>query len=173
MVMAQRFTVYLKQSAEGVTPAELLAGIQEVDLGEIADVCDVPSDAIEEALARLRMSRVKRRGFRWYALEYGREGTRPIAIQRWETPEVARGVMDETIEDVKSRKPPRARVICKWLSESVDTVSASFGSSPEEEMAPILASEVCRWLAVRFGGIIQAPDGKWWKPGEEPNLEPV
>jgi len=32
-------------------------------------------------------------------------------------------------------------------------------------MAPVLASEVTRWLAEQYDGIIRASDDSWWELG--------
>jgi hypothetical protein len=61
--MAQRHTVYLKQSAAEITPEQLLDGIQEVELDLIAEVCDVPGDRIDEALEHLRIENLLNSSF--------------------------------------------------------------------------------------------------------------
>lgn len=65
------------------------------------------------------------------------------------------------LEDLEASAHPLLERIRSHLADTVDIVSASFGSSPEEQMAPILASEAARWLAEQFDGIIRAADGFW------------
>ncbi len=40
-------------------------------------------------------------------------------------------------------------------------------------MAPVLASEVARWLGARFGGIIRAADDSWWELGRHGEYQPL
>jgi hypothetical protein len=168
--MAQRHTVYLKQSAAKVSPEELLAGIQEVELGFIAEVCKVPFDRIDDALRNLRMENVKPPGFLFYRLCYRTEG-RQIDVERWRTPEEAKSVIGETIDNLDP-DATSFRAVRDFLNGCVDTVSASYGSSmPNEAMAPILGSEVCRWLAEKFGGILRDPCGDWYELAESPDLK--
>jgi hypothetical protein len=82
-------------------------------------------------------------------------------------------VIEEVIDNLDP-KAASSKKVRRHLKDCVDTVSASFGSSmPGEAMAPILASEVCRWLAEKLGGIIRDPCGDWYELGEWPNLKPL
>jgi hypothetical protein len=168
--MAQRHTVYLKRSAAKITPKKLLAGIQEVDLAMIAEVCDVPDELIDEALANLRIENLKPPSFVFYRLHYRPGEVRQVDIDRWQTRDEAAGVIAEEIENLD---PPKAsfKKVRQFLQECVDSVSTSYGSMPGEAMAPILASEVCRWLAEQLGGIIRDPSDDWYELGEWPNLK--
>lgn len=170
--MAQRHTVYLKRSAAEVPPEELLAGIQEVDLSLIAEACDVPGERVDEALQYLRIENLRPPGFLFYRLYYRPGRVRQVDVERWRTPEEIRGVIAEVIDDLD----PQAafyRTVRRCLKDCVDTVSASYGSMPGEAMAPILGSEVCRWLAEKFGGILRDPSGDWYELGEWPDLKPL
>jgi hypothetical protein len=169
-LMAQRHTVFLKRSAAKITPKKLLAGIQEVELDLIAEVCDVPAARINEALENLRIENLQPRGFVRYRLFYRPGQTRPVDIDRWRTPDIAAGVIAEVIDNLDPNEPSTARVR-QYLEGCVDSVSGSYGSGTGEEMAPILASEVCRWLAEQFGGIIRDPGGDWYELGEWPDLK--
>src|SRR5262249_47319693 len=171
--MAQRHTVYLKRSAARVTPERLLAGIQEVDLGLIAEVCDVPDERVEEALEHLRIENLQPPGFVFYRLYYRPGQVRQVDVQRWRSRVEIRGVIEEVIENLDP-KAAVSKKVRRYLKSCVDTVSASYGSSmPGEAMAPILASEVCRWLAEKSGGIIHDPCGDWYELGEWPDLKPL
>jgi hypothetical protein len=165
--MAARYTVYCKRSVAGVTPAQLLAGTRIADLHTIAENDDVPEDVIMSALGQLRMENVDSSGFRFYHLHYRPEGKRPIDVERWQTPGEVQVVVAELLEDLEANRHPALERIRNHLGETVDIVSASFGSSPGEQMAPILASEVTRWLAEQFDGIIRAADNSWWELGPE------
>jgi hypothetical protein len=170
--MAARYTVYCKQSVAHVTPEQLLAGVCDADLHTIAEV-DVPEDAIVSALGQLRIENVKPDGFRWYRLCYRPSGLRQIDVERWQTPEEVRGDAAEPLEDMQDDGHPAFARICDDLEQAVDIVSASFGSSEGEEMAPVLASEVARWLAEKYDGIIQAADGRWWSLGKSGEYRPL
>jgi hypothetical protein len=171
--MAVRYTVYCKQSVARVTPEQLLAGVQEADLHTIAENDDIPDDSIVSALGQLRIEDVKPGGFCWYRLCYRPSGLRQIDVERWYTSEEVRGVATEILADIQDDGHPAFARIRVHLEELVDIVNASFGSSKGEEMAPILASEVVRWLAEGYDGIIRAADGSWWclgKHGEYKSL---
>jgi hypothetical protein len=169
--MAQRHTVYLKQSATDVTPEQMLAAIRAVEWDLVAQACGVPMERICEADENMRIENVEPPGFRWYKLHYRPGKQRPVDIERWETPDVAAGVIEEVIEnldpDMKS-----CRKVRKYLRGCVDTVSGSYGSNlPGEAMAPILASQVCLWLAQQLGGIIRDPCGDWYEPADADGLD--
>ena len=168
--MAQRHTVYLKRSAAEVSPEELLAGIQEVDLSWIAEVCDVPGERIDEAIKPLRIENMRPPGFVFYRLYYRPGDVRQADIDRWRTAEEIRGEVEEVMENLDPETGSSEKVR-QYLKACVDTVSASYGGMPGEAMAPILASEVCRWLAEKFGGIIRDPCGDWYELGEWPDLK--
>jgi hypothetical protein len=170
--MAARYTVYLKRSAAGVTPEQLLDGTTEADLHTIVED-DLPDEVIVEALEQLRMENVKPRGFVWYRLCYRPAGKRQIDVERWQTPEEIQGVAEEVVEDLLERGHPGLDRIRKHLQATTDIVFASFGSSTGEEMAPILASEVTRWLAEHFDGIIRAADNSWWELGDSHEYQPL
>ena len=166
--MAQRHTVYLKQSAARVTPEQLLEGIREIDLHLLAESCGVSDELIDEALASLRIEKVKPRGFVFWRLIYRPGEVQQVDIDR--LPNV--GAIAEVLEDLDPDLPC-SNVVRRHLSECVESVSASYGGMPGEAMAPILGSEVCRWLAEQFGGIIEDPSGDWYELGESPDLKPL
>src|SRR5271170_3526391 len=150
--MAVRYSVYCKQSVAHVTPEQLLAGVQEADLHTIAED-DVSEDAIVSALGQLRFEDVKPGGFCWYRLCYRPSGLRQIDVERWQTSDQVRGVVNEILADIQDDGHPAFARIRVHLEEVVDIVRASFGSSEGEEMAPTLASEVARWWAEGHDGI--------------------
>jgi hypothetical protein len=160
--MAQRHTVYLKRSAEAVTPAQLLQAIRDVEWDLVAEVCGVPQARINEADENMRIESAGP-GFYCYHLSYRPGDARPVAIERWPTPDVAAGVIEEVIDNLDPKARWYAKVR-KFLEECVDTVSASYGSADGEEMAPILGSQAGLWLAQQFDGIIRDPCGDWYEP---------
>src|SRR5262249_15231572 len=156
-------TVYSKRSAATITPEQLLAGIQEVELDLIAEVCDVPGGRVDEALEHLRIENLRPPGFIFYRLYYRPGRARQVDVERWRTPDEITGVIEEVIDNLDP-KVVSSKKVRRHLKACVDTVSASYGSSmPGEAMAPILASEVCRWLAEKLGGIIRDPCGVWYE----------
>jgi hypothetical protein len=168
--MAARYTVYCKHSIAQVTPEQLLAGVRQADLHTIAEE-EVPKDQILSALRQLRIENVDASGFRFYRLCYRPAGKRQIDVDRWQTAEEVRGVIAEVLDGLKGHPAlPRIRA---HLEQTVDVASASFGSSPGEEMAPVLASEVTRWLAEKFDGIIRAADNSWWELGRHHEFQPL
>jgi hypothetical protein len=170
--MGQRHTVYLKWSAAEITPEELLAGIQEVDLSLIAEVCDAPGERVDEALKNLRIENLRPPGFVFYRLYYRPGDVRQVDVERRRTAEEIRGVIEEVMENLDPETGCSEKVR-QYLRACVDTVSASYGGMPGEAMAPILASEVCRWLAEKLGGIIRDPRGDWYELGEWPDSKPL
>jgi hypothetical protein len=171
--MAIRYTVYCQNGVAGVTPEQLLAGVREFDLHTIAEDNEIPDDVIEDALEHLRIENVDPDGFRFYRLCYRPDGTRQIDIDRWQTADEVRGVVTEVLEDLGSERHPALGRVRAHLEQTVDIVSASFGSWPGQEMAPVLASEVARWLAEKFGGIIRAADDSWWELGPHHEYQPL
>jgi hypothetical protein len=171
--MGIRYTAYCKKSVAHITPAELLAGVERADLHTIAEGNDVPEEAILSALDQLRIENVDPSGFRFYRLSYRPEGRRQIDVERWVTEDVVRGVVAEVLEDLEPDGHPAFARIRTHLLETVDIVDASFGSSPGEAMAVVLASEVTRWLAEQFDGIIRAADNSWWQLGKYHEYQPL
>ena len=163
--MAIRYTVYCKQPVGDVTPDQLLAGVRIVDLHTIAGNDDVLEETILDALSQLRMENLDSGKFRFYRLCYRASGKRQIDVERWQTADEVRSVVAEVLEDLQCREHPALARIRTHLEHTVDIVDASFGSMPGEAMAPILASEVARWLAETFDGIIRAADDSWWELG--------
>jgi hypothetical protein len=170
--MAQRHTVYLKRFAEGVTPAQILASIRDVEWDLVAQACGVPMGRISEADENLRVENVRPPGFVWYKLHYRPGNQRPVDIERWRTPDEAAGVIEEVIDDLDSKGRWYARVRA-FLEGCTDTVSASYGSARGEEMAPILGSQVCLSLAQQFEGLIRDPRGDWYEPTDGLDLKPL
>jgi hypothetical protein len=170
--MAQRHTVYLKKSAARITPRQLLAGIREIDLGEIAEVCGVSLDLAQEAHDNLRIEKIEPRGFTFYRLFYRPGAQRQVDIHRWRSQAQVKGVIAEVLDNLDLTNPAAAKVQ-EFLGGCVDIVSASYGSMPGEAMAPILGSEVCRWLAEKLGGIIRDPGDDWFELGDWPDLKPL
>jgi hypothetical protein len=171
--MGIRYTAYCKKSVAHVTPDQLLAGVKRADLHTIAENNDVPEDAIVSALGQLRIENVDPSGFRFYRFSYRPEGKRQIDVERWVTGDEVRGVAAEVLENLEADGHPALARIRTHLLESVDIVSASFGSSPGEAMAVVLASEVTRWLAEQFDGIIRAADYSWWQLGKYHEYQPL
>jgi hypothetical protein len=165
LAMAIRYTVYCKRSVAAVTPEQLLAGVQVADLHTIAENDDIPDDVIVDALGQLRIENVDPIGFRFYRFCYRPAGKRPIDVERWQNAEEVQGVVAEVLASLADDGHPALARIRTHLQQTVDIVDASFGSSPEEQMAPVLASEVARWLAEKFDGIIRAADDTWWELG--------
>jgi len=165
--MAIRYTVYCKRSVKEVTPRQLLAGTQIADLHTIAENDNVPEETIVSALRLLRIENVDPVGFRFFRLYYRPEGKRQIDIERWQTLDEVQAVVVEVLEDLETKNHPALNRIREHLGQTVDIVDASFGSSPGELIAPILASEVTRWLAEQFDGIIRAADDSWWELGQQ------
>ncbi len=163
--MAIRYTVYCKRSVAGVAPEQLLAGVRSADLHTIAENDEISDDAIIDALDQLRIENVDPSGFRCYRLCYRPTGKRQVDVERWQTADEVRGVATEVLEGLEEEGHPALEHIRTHLQQTVDIVDASFGSSPGEQMAPVLASEVTRWLAEKFDGIIRAADGTWWELG--------
>ena len=93
-------------------------------------------------------------------------------LTSYESPDEIRGVINEVIDELDPKGAPSKKVR-RYLKDCVDTVSASYGSEPGEAMAPILAAQVCRWLAEKLGGIIRDPCGDWYELGEWPDLKPL
>ena len=169
--MAQRHTVYLKKSAEGVTAEQILRGVTAVEWDLVAEACDVPRARINEADENMRIE-ASGPGFSCYHLSYRPGDARPVEIRRWETPDVAAGVIEEVLDNLEP-KAKSYRKVKAFLEGCVDTVSASYGSGAGEEMAPILGSQVCLWLAQQFDGIIRDPRGDWYEPTDGLDFKPL
>jgi hypothetical protein len=166
--MASRFTVYCKRSVADVTPEELLAGTRIADLHTIAEGDGISDDdVILDALGQLRIENKDPSGFRFYRLCYRPDGQRQIDIDRWQIRGEVEAVIAEVLDDLAAKSHPAVARIQAHLRQTVDIVSASFGSSASEQMAPTLASEVTRWLAENYDGIIRAADHSWWELGPE------
>jgi hypothetical protein len=164
--VAIRYTVYCTKSAAHVTPEQLLAGVREADLLTIAENDDVPDDVAETAVSNLAITDLQpERPFTFYRLIYRPGPVRQIDVERWSSPDEVEGDIAELLEDLEAGAEPLLPRIRPHLESVVDVVSASFGSAPGEAMAPILASEVARWLAEHFDGIIRAADDTWWQLG--------
>lgn len=170
--MAQRHTVYLKHSAAGVTPGQVLASITDVEWDLVAEACGVPADRIGEADEHLRVEGDGSAGFRRYDLHYRAGSQRPVLVERWESPDIAAGVIEEVIDGLDPKNPAH-RKARTFLEGCVDTVSASYGSARGEELAPVLASQVCLWLAQQFDGIIRDPGRDWYAPTDGLDLTPL
>lgn len=171
--MAIRYTAYCRQSVAAITPQQLLAGIREADLHTIAENDDIPDDVILDALKQLRIENVDQEGFRFYRLSYRPNGMRQINVERWQTQDEVRAVVAEVLEQLEEVRHSALDRIRAHLGQTADIVSASFGSAPGERMAPVLASEVTRWLAQKFVGLIRAADGSWWELGRHGEYQPL
>ena len=170
--MAQRHVAYLKRSAAGITPAQVLASITEVEWDLVAEACGVPRERISEADENLRVEGTDATPFRFCHLHY-RPGThRPVMVERWESDDVAAGVIEEVIDGLDLENPSHRKAQA-FLRQCVDTVSASYGSARGEEIAPIFGSQVCLWLAQQFDGIVRDPAGDWYAPTDWLDFRPL
>jgi hypothetical protein len=150
----------------GVTPQQLLSGVGQADLLMIAEGEDVPEEVAEASEANLAIADVAPdKPFTFYRLIYRPGDVRQVDVERWSAIEEIRGEIDELLEDLEAEHHPLLETIRRHLAGVVDIVDASFGSSPGEAMAPILASETARWLAEHFDGIVRAADDSWWQLG--------
>lgn len=170
--MAQRHVAYLKRSAAGITPAQVLASITDVEWDLVAEACRIPRERISEANENLRVEITAATPFRFCHLHYRSGVHRPVIVERWESDEVAAGVIEEVIDGLDPGKPTHRKARA-FLSECVDIVSASYGSALGEEMAPILGSQVCLWLAQQFDGIVRDPAGDWYAPTDWLDFRPL
>ncbi len=98
---------------------------------------------------------------------------RQIDIDRTQSLDEAQGVATEVLDELEARGHEALARIRSHLAGTVDIVDASFGSSPGEQMAPTLASEVARCLAEDYDGIIRAADQTWWKLGPYGEYAPL
>lgn len=171
--MAVRYTVYCQKSVAAVAPEQLLAGTRVADLHTIAEGNDISDEVILDALGQLRIENVDPQGFRFYRLCYRPPGARQVDVDRWQTAGQVRTVVAEHLELLEHKRHPAIERIRAHLERTVDIVNASFGSSPEEEMAPVLASEVTRWLAWKFDGLVCWPDDSWWELGRFGEYQPL
>ncbi|HEY1189805.1 MAG TPA: hypothetical protein VGE74_19305 [Gemmata sp.] len=161
--MAQRHTVFLKRGAAHVTADQVLRSIRDVGWDLVAEACDVPRARIGEADEHLRVEWIGPPGVLCCDLYYRPGDHRPVRIEGWKTADIAAGVIEEVIENLDPKARGHAKVRA-FLEGCVDTVSASYGSARGEEMAPILGSQVCLWLAQEFDGIVRDPRGDWYEP---------
>jgi hypothetical protein len=139
----------------------------------VAQACKVPMKWISEAWENLNITKVgRKRRFLHYQLHYRAGDERPVDLRRWETDDVALGVIREVMDDMSAgERNDKAR---RFLEGCVDTVSGSYGSAlPGESMAPILASQACLWLAQELGGIIRDPRGDWYEPLNDLEFKPL
>jgi len=166
IVVGISYTVYCKKSVADVTPEQMLAGVNEADLETLAESYDVPDSAIRSARDGLGIVNVDaEQGFHLYRLVYRPGDVRQIDVQRWLTTEAVRDVLAEVVEDLEVEGHALLPRIRTHFEGVVDIVDASFGFSEGEVMAPILASEITRWLAEQYVGIIRAADDSWWTLG--------
>jgi hypothetical protein len=103
--MAQRHTVYLKRSAECVTPEKVLASIRDVEWDLVAEACEVPRARISEADENLRIVNAEPPGFVWYKLHYRPGNKRPVDVERWRSLDQAAGVLEEVIDNLDQKAP--------------------------------------------------------------------
>jgi hypothetical protein len=164
--VAIRYTVYCRESLAGVTPEQLLRGVQEADLLTIAENDGVSDEVAESAVDNLSIVDLKpETPFTFYRLVYRKGDVRQVDITRCPDIEDVRQHVEEVLEDLEAEAHPLLARIRRHLEGVVDIVNASFGSAAGEAMAPILASEVTRWLAENRAGIIRAADDSWWQLG--------
>lgn len=160
--MADRFIVYCKKSVSALTPEELLAGVQLADLHTIAEDYDLSDEEITDALNQLRVANITLGAFQRFRLSYRTEGERQIEVERWPIREIVEGVKEEVLQDMEGEA--LFEKVNAHFKETVDIVWASFGSSAEEAMAPVIASEAMRWIAEKYDGIVRH-GSVWWRLG--------
>jgi hypothetical protein len=161
--MSLRHTVYCRQDPAAITPDELLNHLKPIDFWTLGEDYDIHEKTVNLALP-LRIKNIEPERFRLYHLTYGSLNTRPIEIDRWETPEQHRAEIEEMIENRTIQDAERLKKITQWLRESIDRVSVSFGIDPP---AAMFAWEVVRYIASKFDGIIRADDDEWLIIGKD------
>jgi len=149
--MANHHTAYCKKSVAELTPEQLLRGIRSADLHTIAEDYDLSDAVIADALRQLRIETATRGSSQYFRICYRPDGQRQIDLERWPTAEEVEAVKAEVLQELEGE--PLFEKVSAHLGQTVDIVSASFGSSQEEGMAPVIASEAVRWLAEQFDGI--------------------
>jgi hypothetical protein len=164
--MAAWIVLYCRRSLDGVTPEEVLAGIDDADWWTLAEFHGIEDEAVvDRALKHLRIKEVPgdEAGKHRWDLYYRPRGRRQIAIERWTDPSlVAKEVLASRQELARVRKPG-AKVVREHLPRVRETVGIDLGWPQLEDMAVVLAYEVARWTAHVGKALIEDHDGGWWR----------
>jgi hypothetical protein len=161
--MTLSYTVYCKQSAAALNPEYFLNGIRQADLYAIAEGPGVEEEAIDAALRALRVEASTTGNRSSFQVCFRPSGLRQVLVELWETNEEVETVISEVLSDLSCEQwESKAEMITSRLGQANETVDISFGNSPQEAMAVVIASEAARFLAEKFNGVVRDSDDQWW-----------
>lgn len=103
--MPLRHTVYCSRSVVAVTPELLLKHLEVLDFWTLGEDYGISEETIQAARP-LRIKNTDPTRFRLYHLFYGKQDSRPIEIERWETEDQLRGAVNETIDNLETVSKP-------------------------------------------------------------------
>lgn len=163
--MSLGYTVYLRRSLADVAPRQVVEGVRQADLLTLAEASGVAEADAEWAEDHLAITEGQAGApFTSFELAYRPSGNRQVEVERWSTDLVRLGV-EEVLDDLAREQNPLYSRVRRHMDAVIDVVSASFGVAQAGSMASVVASEVARWLADQFDGIIRSPDDRWWQLG--------
>lgn len=167
--MPLRHNIFCMRNVAATTPEKILGHLSYLDFLTLGEDYGISAQAVK-ATRPLRIENIAPGHFKFYHLCYGEPNTRPIEIERWETEDLHRADIDETIDNLTIKDRARAEKISNLLRRSVDSVSVAFGTDPP---AAMYAWELVRYFASEFDGIIKADDGEWLTIGADYQPKPL
>jgi hypothetical protein len=159
--MTARTCVYCLQSVAQVTAQNLWEGLESEDWEMMAELYGVlDEDVIDTALSHFRIEQQDQD----IILHFCSEEIHRIRISV-EVGEVARGSMDETIEDLTESKGwAKSNPVIRQLEQSLEIVTIEMGLTGylDLPMAQVFMFAVARWFAETGNGYMRTDDQQWW-----------
>jgi hypothetical protein len=158
--MASWISVYCRTSVGAITPAALLAGIQDrdpsasagIDYLTLAEDYDVDEDVVESALECLRVESASKT-FDTYEVHYTKPAKRPVFVRRWTD---ASEHVDEELE--RKKRPPK---LVTRMRATVEAIGIELGASQLTDFGIVVAYEIARFLAQKGDGVIVDLQHEW------------
>jgi hypothetical protein len=162
--MAAWLTAYCTKPVGGVTADDLLADLDRLDLWTLAEVYGIEDEeeAVDAALAHLRIEPVTGRAGVKFALRYKPRNLRPIFVHHWTARSRVRAECAEALEQFEGAKGRDATRVRERLAKCTEVVAVELGLRQLEDMGLVLAAPVAQYFAARGGGVIRDQNGDWW-----------
>jgi|GEM_PF-3127587 len=162
--MAWWLTVYCAREIGGLEPADLLAGLRDldrdapagVDYWTLAEDYGIEDTALVDAALNVLRVDATGKGIDCEVRYQAGDDARPVVLHVWDDPE---RVAEELEEAADVRSPPEQ--IAERLKQTKAIVGIELGASQLEDMGVVIAYEVARWLAQRGDGLIVDDDESW------------
>ncbi len=148
--MSAWITIYMQRDPAPLSLDRIRAGISQADWWTLGEDFELDEDDVDRFMKALQWKEAP--------LSFSLEGQRPVGVHLWTDP-------DRISEELEELRSPPESVQQRLLGTSA-IVALDIGGAQLRTMHEVVGFEVAYWLSEDFGGLICAPDDKWYDHDE-------